>query len=391
MNQYAKKISDYVDNHKEEMLALWEDLVNMESFYEEKSKVESITQRLKNEFEKAGFTCRIDEVHPDMAGTLVGILGEERGTQPIIFSGHIDTVHPTGSFGEKPFKIVGDKAFGPGVLDMKGGIVIALYVAKALSSIGYNEHPIKIMFAGEEESDHLDTLGGEVMRREAAGALCAFNMETGRFDHKLCVGRKTIYTCYMNVQGKGGHSGNEFTTSKNALEEAVYKIIEMRKLTKLEAGTAISCNIIHAGTHSAGIPGECNAVFDMRFTNADEVKRILDEVKEIMGKIFIEGTSTSYKITHGDLPAFETTDKIMNFYNFVNDTAIKNCFPDFGHITLGGASDAGNIALAGVPVLCSCGVTGEFNHSTNEYAYVNSLFARTKIFATIITHLNNWK
>jgi len=49
------------------------------------------------------------------------------------------------------------------------------------------------------------------------------------------------------------------------------------------------------------------------------------------------------------------------------------------------------ISLAGVPVLCSCGVTGEFNHSTNEYAYVNSLFARTKIFATIITHLNNWK
>ncbi len=79
----------------------------------------------------------------------------------------MDTVFETGTFGENPFKIIEGKAYGPGVLDMKGGIIISLYVIKALNKIGYKERPIKIVFSGDEEIGHKDSTGADVILREA--------------------------------------------------------------------------------------------------------------------------------------------------------------------------------------------------------------------------------
>lgn len=198
MNKYYNEINNFIEEHREEMLKKWEIFVNLEGHYNEKENVEKAQKWLKKEFEEEGFECYIKEVASDKAGILVGMLGKDRGTAPIIFSGHIDTVHRTGSFGEKPFKIENGKAFGPGVLDMKGGILISLYAIKALNSIGYNEHPIKIMYAGEEESDHIGNDADLFYENESRGAICAFNMETGHITNSLCVGRKAQYTFFCN-------------------------------------------------------------------------------------------------------------------------------------------------------------------------------------------------
>ena len=78
----------------------------------------------------------------------------------------------------------------------------------------------------------------------------------------------------------------------------------------------------------------------------------------------------------------------MKLFNFVNEVAKENEFSEFGQIKLGGASDAGNIAASGIPVICSCGVIGEFNHNIREYAVVESLFNRSKIFALAVLEIN---
>ncbi len=91
-----------------------------------------------------------------------------------------------GTFGANPFRIEDGKAYGPGALDMKGGIVISLYVIKALESIGFNEHPIKVIYVSDEEIGHRNSSGSDLYLKEGEGGICAFNMETGLVDGRLC-------------------------------------------------------------------------------------------------------------------------------------------------------------------------------------------------------------
>ncbi len=391
MNKYYQQIVNYIDSHREEMIEKWKTLVNMEGHYDEKANVEKAQAWLKREFEAEGFVCHVHELMEKRAGILVGILGADRPGAPVIFSGHVDTIHRTCSFGKAdPFEIIDGKAHGPGVLDMKGGIIIALYVVKALNQIGYQEHPIKIMFAGEEESDHIGNDADVFFTESSRGALCAFNMETGHIQNRLCTGRKTQYTVFGKVHGLGGHAGNEFTKGKNAVHEAIFKTIELMKLTDLKKGTTATVSVINSGTNTntTSIPDLSEFAVDIRVFSHEIGKQVLAEVERIMNHTFIEGTTTEYHVDLAKLHPFEPNDQIMKLFGLVNDVAAENGFPQFGQIQLGGASDAGAIAAAGIPVLCSCGPIGEFNHNIREYAVVDSLFERAKIYALTVTELD---
>ena len=391
MNQYYNEINRFIDAHKDEMVEKWKTLVNLEGHYDEKENVERAAGWLKNEFEQEGFQCRIHEVMRERAGILVGVLGSDRPGKPVIFSGHIDTVHHSGSFGkENPFEIRDGKAYGPGVLDMKGGIIISLYVVKALNHLGYNEHPIKILYAGEEESDHIGNDADIFYTEESKGALCAFNMETGHIENRLCVGRKTQYTVRAKVHGLGGHAGNEFTKGKNAVHEAIFKAAELTKLTDLDRGTTVTVSVINSGTNTntTSIPDLSEFAVDIRVFSDEIGKKVLEDVDQIMKKVFVEGTTTEYYVDLAKLHPFEPNPQIMRLFSLVNQVAADHGFAEFGQIQLGGASDAGAIAAAGIPVLCSCGPIGEFNHNVREYAVVDSLFERAKIYALTVTEID---
>lgn len=390
MNQYKSQIHEYVTAHREEMLETWKTLVNLEGYFEECENVEKVAAYLKQAFENEGFECHIEPSPVKRAGVLTGILGADRPNAPVVFSGHMDTVHPTGSFGPNPFRIEDGKAYGPGVLDMKGGIVIALYVAKALNHIGYQERPIKIIFAGDEEGDHEGTDFAAYMGQQAKGAVCAFNMETGNVENRLCVGRKTLYNVNATIKGVGGHSGNDFIKGANAVHEAVMKTYHMIPLTDLESGSTVTTSILRGGDIVARIPEVCELAYDVRYATAAEGIRLKKCVTEIMETVYVPGTTTDYEIVEANFPPYEETEEVLHLLNFVNEVAVENDFPAFGSIKLGGASDAGNIQQAGVPVLCSCGVTGEHNHNLREYAVVQSLFDRTEIWALTVLSLNRF-
>lgn len=390
MEKQLNRIYQYVDGKKDEMISLWKEIVNLESCSREKEKVDLLAERLKVEFEKEGLNCRLVDVGPQNGKTLVGILGAERSGKPVIFSGHMDTVFPTGTFGENPFRIEDGKAFGPGVLDMKGGIIISLYVIKALNSIGYNERPIKIVFSGDEEIGHVNSTGAEVILEEAKDGLCAFNMETGLIDNALCIGRKGRMEPNVIVNGVEAHAGNDFLSGRNAIEEMAYKILDIQKLTDLEAGTTVSVSKIQGGTVSNAIPAKCHIVADVRFENMAEMEKTKKQIKKICEKTHIDGTSTEWEIA-SSMAAYETTDDVIKFYNFCSEVAKKHGFDEMGSRRLGGSSDAAFITMAKTPVLCSCGVRGEWNHTAKEYALVDSLFERTKLLSTIVLNLGQFK
>jgi len=387
MDMISKAFS-YVDEHRDEMLDFWKELVNLEGKVDEPELVSLVCERIAKEMESMGAHYKVLDVGNDKAGTLVGILGSERKGKPIIFGGHMDTVFNKGEFGEKPFKIQDGKAYGPGALDMKGGITIALFVAKALTYAGYNERPIKFIFSGDEENGHKGSIGGKIMQEEGSGGICAFNMETGPISNNLCTSRSTSIRVVATVKGVSAHAGNNFTAGRNAVVEAAHKLIEMEKqITCLEKGTTCNPAVISGGTIVNTVPDNCVVKFDIRVKTYEEQDRVLKAIKEILEKPVIEGTSIEYEIDQSNLVIYFNTDEVQKFFEFVNTSAKKHGFAEFGQTYLGGSSDAGNIVVGGTPAICSFGVRGEWNHTYREYAVVDSLFERAKIISSVICEL----
>lgn len=380
-NQLAK-IFTSIDEHKEDMVQDLRTFADLEGHFEEKDNVLKARTWLQQQLEKEGFACRFREVADDRCGIMIAELGMDRPGKPIIFSGHCDTVHYTGSFGgENPTVIKDGKIFGPGVLDMKGGLIIALYVAKALNFIQYKEHPIKLIVVGEEESDHVGNDGDKILTAESKGALCCFNMETGQMNNSLCTQKKSQFTYYLSVDGVGGHAGNDFLKGRNAINEAVYKIQKIIELTDLSVGTTVTTAVIKGGGHTSGIADHCEVVFDVRVTNENEAKRIMDSMYEITDETFIEGTKSKLTYYRAKLLPLQETKEAIRLLDFVNTVAKDNGFDEFGKVHLGGASDAGNMAAAGIPVLDNCGIIGQYAYNKKEYGIIDSLYSRAKIFA----------
>lgn len=382
------KVYEYLEMKRDEMVSLLEEVVNIESSSRAPGTVINVANRFKELFEEEGFTCELIDVGSHEP-TLAGILGEDRTGKPVIFSGHMDTALQPELYPANPFRIEDGKGFGPGVLDMKGGIVISLFVAKALNHIGYTERPLQILFSGDEEIGHKGGKGAEVFEK-AAGAACAFNMETGLVDNSICYGRKGRVEALITVHGVEVHAGNDFLNGRNAIAEMARKILEIEELTDLERGTTVVSGVIQGGTISNAIPKLCTLEVECRFDTIDEMNRFKKNLEAICAKTYIDGTTTTVEYGSGFAP-YETTDQVMNFWDFVKATAEEAGLEEVKGKRLGGSSDAGYILMTGTPVLCSFGIQGEWNHTTREYAILDSMVSRGKLISATILNLENFK
>ena len=381
-------INAYVDSHKEEMLALWKEFVDTPSQARDRQAAHAFSLKLKAILEEMDFSCHLINVGETNAPAVMGIWGKERPGQPILFSGHYDTVSLPGNH---PFRIdEAGNARGLGCLDMKGGIVIAIYAVKALQSIGWEKRPIKFLFLGDEEKGHQGANTPEVIIEEATGSLCAFNMETGLVSNQICIGRKGGGVANFTVHGVGAHSGNDYLKGRNAIGEMAYKIQDLHQLTNLEKGTTVSVTMIQGGTVPNGIPPECKIDVDVRYEILSERSRVLDAFRTIAEKTYINGCTTEFEYNEYMAP-FETTEGGIKLADFLNQVSVSCGLGEMGQTRLGGGSDASYITMAGVPAVCSMGVRGEFNHTDREYAVVETLYSRAKLMANAVTMIEDFK
>ncbi len=386
-----KQLEDYIDSHRQEMLDLWRDVVNLEGNSDDLAGLRLVVDRFKAEFEAAGMTCQLLPMGDKTQDYLVGTLGSDRPGKAVLFSGHYDTILPRGKYGPSPFRIENGHARGPGVLDMKGGIVIALYVIRALNAIGWAERPLKICFVSDEESCHEhNDKAGETLMREAEGCLCAFNMETGRINNDICIGRSARVGFDVAIDGVAAHAGNDFASGRSAIAEMCRKVLELEALTNLEKGSTVNCGVIRGGTVANAIPGHCELNVDMRFLSQAELTKTVEAAKAICEKTWIDGTHTTYSYRVA-MPAFETIPGVMELYELTRSASEAYGYGSPGKIVLGGVSDASYLTMAGVPTLCSCGVRGENNHTDEEYGLVESLYERAKLLTAVVLHLDEFK
>ena len=227
MEQIYTQIRRYIDENRQPMLNLWRDLVNTESGTTQIDGVNAVCSILRREMENAGIHTRVRAIQ-NSGDMLIGEWNPGSSKAPLLLIGHMDTVFKEGAAKENPFRVdENGMAHGPGVLDMKAGLVMALYTVKALDSVDWKERPIKFIFASDEENLHMRSDAKEIFTEEAAGALAAFNFETGYMDNRFVVGRKGGGPVSIKIHGRASHSGIAPEKGRSAVLEAAHKIVEM--------------------------------------------------------------------------------------------------------------------------------------------------------------------
>ena len=378
----------YIEKRKAEILSLLQEFVEIPSCSREPEVMPAATEWVCTLLKKEGYQVRTWDVGHGNAPVIVADLkGQEEGA-PVIFSGHYDTALYRELQAQNPFRIEDGKVYGTGVLDMKGGIVIAIYAVRAAVQAGL-KRPIRLLLAGDEEINHLGSRCAEILTEEGTGALCAFNMETGLRSNQLAVFRKGGTRCRITVTGVEAHAGNDFTKGRSAIVEMAYKIVDIHNLTDLSVGTTMNIGTIQGGTIFNAVPAKCEIVVDMRFEKNEELEKDKKNLAAVCAKTYIEGTTTQMEYIDV-MHVFETTEGGLRLLSFLQDTARETGLEAVDKIALGGSSDAAYLTMAGVPTVCSCGTMGEWNHTVREYAMVDSLYQRAKLFAGALLRMDQF-
>ena len=386
MDNMKKKIFDFIDAHRDEMLDFWREMVNMESGSQDKEGIDAVAARFQQVLSGAGASVRIVEM--EKAGNmLVGELGAERAIPPVLFMGHMDTVFSKGTVEKRPFTIKDGKAYGPGVLDMKGGIVAAIYAIKALNAAGYERRPLKMILAGDEEVAHVNSNAADIFMSEAKGAVAAFNCETGFVDDAIVVGRKGTAVFELEVKGVAVHAGNEPENGRSAILEIAHKVIDIQNLTNWDTGTTFNVGVIQGGTVPNAVPGYAKIVVDIRYLDPESLPDIRRQIEEVAAKTYVQGTSTTVVQVPGIAP-MKTTDGVRELFAIVKKTYEENGWGEPYGKLVGGGSDSAYSVIAGVPTVCAMGVKGGRNHSPEEFAIVETLFERAKLLAACTLNLD---
>ena len=378
-----QRIRDYIWSHKEEMMALWEKLVNTESGSYQIEGVIRVAHILGEELESAGMSVRYGK-NEKAGDTLIAESNFNNGKAPMLFIGHMDTVFKEGAATKNPFRIDEEgKAHGPGVLDMKGGLVIAVYAIKACMANGYSNRPIKCVFAPDEEIMHAESDVKATLFNESKGALAAFNFETGFMDDTLVIGRKGGGPVSIKVHGVSAHSGNDPEKGRSAILEAANKVAYLESKNDISRGKLINCGTISGGMGANTIPGECEIGIAIRYPNAAIREEIFEDLKAAAEMVTVPDTWAELD-TRNVVLNMETTDEVIALMKHIENTAEEIGYGAIGSRVVGGLSDSGITVAAGVPTVCGMGVQGEGNHTEREYAMPDSLLTRCWLAACAI-------
>lgn len=375
MEQIYEQIRQYIDGQRQPMLALWEKIVNTESGTLQVEGVNAVCGILRQEMEAAGIHTRTIPIE-NAGNMLVGEWNMESGKAPLLLVGHMDTVFKEGAAKENPFRIdENGMAHGPGVLDMKPGLVMVIYLVKALEAVGWRKRPIKLVFASDEENLHMFSNAKEIIAAQSQGAMAAFNFETGYMDNRFVVGRNGGGPVRISVHGVAAHSGIAPEKGRSAVLEAAHKIVEIESQNDIPRGRLINCGMVSGGIGENTIPDSCDIRIGIRFQSMAVGEEIFEILRKATEHSAVPGTTAELDLSRV-MQCMDTTDGVKALFSHLKKTAADCGFGEIDCFRVGGLSDSGITVAAGVPTVCGMGPRGEGNHTPNEYADVESFYQR---------------
>ena len=368
MNYNLKEAFSFIDQEERTMKKLWVDLCKYESPSADIESVNAATEFLEKNLKDFGMTTKIRKF-PVGANSISAYFDNGSKDLEMALLGHLDTVHNKGLFGEEIVKVdeENNMMYGPGVLDCKGGVIVAILVARALNHIGYDKF-VKLAFSGDEEVGHRFTNGEgkDFFLEEVKGFKAAIDCETGFEDGRVVVGRKGAANYKITIKGKAAHSGNEPQNGISAIREAAYKTINIEKENGYD-NIHYNVGLFDGGTSQNTIPENCTMTINVRFRKSSEVPILEAFLKKIADTSYVEGTtSVIEKLSLSD--PMEETEKNHKLFELLKKNSEELGFGSPYPCYLGGGSDAAYSVALGIPTLCGMGVRGFENHTIRERA-----------------------
>ncbi|WP_291322411.1 M20 family metallopeptidase [Desulfonatronospira sp.] len=374
-----QEIARDIYSRQQEMLELLRRLVLIQSGSHNKAGLDSMAESMSGIFSGLGMQSEV--ISFAHCGNMV-IAGTPAAKKQkgILLAGHMDTVFPEDtSFNY--FREDESNAYGPGVLDMKGGLVVAVFALKALANAGYlQDLPITVLCNSDEEV-------GSPYSRKLIESLCSRNnqalvLEGGGLQDQVVVGRKGKIGLQVHVSGPGGHAGNYSGGDKpSAVLEAAHKVIALEDLNSWPR-VQVNVGRVDGGTRPNCIAEQAFLEVDIRFEKASDEKALSDKISVILETPVVQGTGCTWK-TVSCRPSMPEGGSGEILYDLASTAAGELGF-SVGREVRGGVSDANFIAAMGVPVLDGLGPVGDHDHSHREYIIKDSLPRRCALTAACI-------
>ncbi len=295
---------------------------------------------------------------------------------------HLDTVHPKGTLAKDlPFRVDGDRAYGPGIYDMKGGAFLALAAYRAIAASGRaTPLPIRMLYVSDEEVGSRTSRA--LIEQEAENAKYVLVTEPARDGGKIVTARKGVARYEIRTRGRPAHSGARHQDGRSAVVELARQIVAIEAMTDYERGLTLNIGRISGGTADNVVPEHAWAAIDMRVATAEDalsMDRTLKALKPHNPDVTIEVTGALNR------PPFERNAGIETLFDHAKSIAADIGFELIG-VATGGGSD-GNFTAHKVPTLDGLGVDGDGAHTLQEHLLISSLVPRMTLLRRLMETL----
>jgi glutamate carboxypeptidase len=326
------------------------------------------------------------DLRPDPEGrfgnTVVATFDGRAGAPRVVLIGHMDTVFDAGTVAERPFRVDNGIAHGPGVTDMKSGLLAGLYAVKAvLGELGGLPFE-RLTFVANPDEEVGSPSSTPHIRAAAADADACLVLECARANGDIVSARKGILDARIVVHGRAAHAGVEPEKGRNAILEAARIVRQLHELNGRWPDVTVNVGKISGGTRPNVVPDRCEIEVDVRATTGEGLDAVEAALREIAAATEVPDTTAELEVMAGWRP-MEKLARSGRLVEHAQSVARRLGF-EIKDTSTGGASDANSTSGMGVPSLDGLGPIGGSDHSPAEYLELDSVVPRTALLAGLL-------
>jgi len=372
----------FFQQHQDEMLAFLTRMVEHESPTLDKGSVDRYGAFICDAFQSVGMSLETipQAEYGDHHRLALDPPGGASEAGQLTILCHLDTVWALGELARQPIRVEGNRMYGPGIYDMKGGTLLALYALKALAAEGVTaRRRIVVLLTSEEEIGSPTSRAAiEDEARRSAYVLC---LEAPMAPHgALKTARKGVGRFNLTIGGRAAHAGVDPTKGISAVTELANQILALNALNDHAVGTTVNVGVVSGGTRANVVPAEATAEIDLRVATLAEADRVIPAILGLTPTV----PGATVTITGGlNRPPMERTAAIGALFARARDLGAA-----FGHevteTSTGGGSDGQFAAALGIPTLDGLGIVGDGAHALTEHILVDTIPARGALLAVLL-------
>jgi glutamate carboxypeptidase len=329
--------------------------------------------------------CSVERIagRDGLGDTLKVTAGPANGERPILVMSHVDTVHPLKTIEhDLPLRRDGDRLYGPGIYDMKGGAYLAAEAFRMVAINGSARRPLVFLFTPDEEIGSPTTRA--IIEDEGRRAAFALVTEPARDGGRIVTARKGVGRFEVHVEGRPAHSGARHQDGRSAIREAARQILAIEALTDYGRGVTTSVAQVHGGTAPNVIPQHCRFTVDLRVTTVEDGQQYERQILDLKPHDPDVTLTTSGAMNR---PPMAKSAAIQALYDHAAGLATELGFALPEAPMTGGGSDGNFTAAIGTPTLDGLGCDGEGAHTLQEHCFVSSLAPRAALMARLLETL----